>query len=110
MYKYRKRKNIFLKIIGLIILMFCISFFSIFVYDIYLNTNIYSIRDNEYIVASNSKSYNNKNEEKNASEIELESIKYIVGISKIKNLINCDNEFSEKISRLAASVANAKYN
>ena len=84
MYKYKKRKNNFVRIIILILLMIIVSGISIFVYDMYVNTSVYS---NEQVSGTRVSYTQDISEDSydNTTEILENTIKSVVGISKIKN-------------------------
>lgn len=88
MYHYRKRESKLKKVIVLIILILAVATISIFMYDMYSNINIYSYEQ----FPSNSLAvrtvYNSDSEESSEDDITTileNTIKSVVGISKIKN-------------------------
>lgn len=87
MYKYNKRKNNIGKIMGIILLMIITGGISIFVYDMYVNTSNYS---NEQISGIRT-SYAVENEgdlNNDITSVLENTLKSVVGISKIKNTGN----------------------
>ncbi len=88
MYKYKKRQSKFKKIITLFILIIVVSATSIFIYDMYVNIDVYSTEqnneNNQAVRLSNTDNIDSINE-KDITSILEETIKCVVGISKIKN-------------------------
>ena len=88
MYEYKKRPNKLLKIISTLILMIVVSVISIFLYDMYVNIDIYSSEQASQSMGANRVSYNQTLDEDTSNDITkiLENtIECVVGISKIKN-------------------------
>lgn len=85
MYEYKKRQSKLKKFITLFILIIVVSAASIFIYDMYVNIDVYSTEQNNQAV----RLYNTENmdiiNEKDITKILEETIKCVVGISKIKN-------------------------
>lgn len=85
MYEYKKRQSKFKKFIILFILIIVVSAASIFIYDMYVNIDVYSTEQNNQAVRlSNTENIDSINE-KDITKILEETIKCVVGISKIKN-------------------------
>lgn len=85
MYEYKKRQSKFKKFIILFILIILVSAASIFIYDMYVNIDVYSTEQNNQAVRlSNTENIDSINE-KDITKILEETIKCVVGISKIKN-------------------------
>ena len=87
MYKYKKRRNNFGKIMLLILLMIFIAGISIFIYDMYVNTDVYSYEKSEQTGLSYTEGVN-ENTNNDITNILDNTIKCVVGISKIKNTGN----------------------
>ena len=88
MYEYKKRQSKFKKFIILFILIIVVSAASIFIYDMYVNIDVYSTEQNNQAVRlSNTENIDSINE-KDITKILEETIKCVVGISKIKNTGN----------------------
>ncbi len=87
MYKYRKRQSNFKKVIFLILLIIVVAVISIFVYDMYINIDVYSHEQANGNVETNRVSYEvEQNEDINDITKVLENtIRCVVGISKIRN-------------------------
>ena len=87
MYKYRKRQSNFKKVIFLILLIIVVAVISIFVYDMYINIDVYSHEQAKGNVETNRVSYEvEQNEDINDITKVLENtIRCVVGISKIRN-------------------------
>lgn len=89
MYKYRKRTNNFRKVISFIILMLLVAAVSIFVYDMYINIDVYSHEQSDDSMSATRVSYteesNEKGQEEDITQILEDITKCVVGISKIKN-------------------------
>ena len=89
MYEYKKKPSKIKKVIILIILMLIVAATAIFIYDMYVNIDVYS---NEQ-ANNNSQAIRLSYEEKDNAEVTQDSItnmlentiKSVVGISKIKN-------------------------
>ena len=89
MYEYKKRTSTLKKIIYLVILVVSVAAISIFLYDMYININVYSSGETGKAVRL---SYTGENddqvqEEKTTGVLD-KAIKSVVGISKIKNTGN----------------------
>lgn len=88
MYKYKKRTSNFRRVISLIVLILLVAAVSIFVYDMYMNIDVYSHEQSDNMAATRV-SYtgeNNENvQEKDITQILEDTTKCVVGISKIKN-------------------------
>lgn len=89
MYKYKKRTSNLKKVISLIILILLVASVSIFVYDMYINIDVYSHEQSDNSMSATRVSYTEENNEK-AQEEDITQIleditKCVVGISKIKN-------------------------
>ena len=93
MYKYKKRpskiKNFFL----IFLLMTVVSLLSIFIYNMYINIDVYSKDENDESSTGIRLSQNIKEDKKNIQEQDIteileKDIKSVVGISKIKNTGN----------------------
>ena len=84
MYKYKKRKNKFWRIFGIVFLMIIVSTLSIFIYDMYVNTSVYS---NNQVVGTRTSYINEikENEEDDITKVLENLVKSVVGVSKIKN-------------------------
>lgn len=88
MYEYKKRQSKFKKFITLFILIIVVSAASIFIYDMYVNIDVYSTEQNNQAVRlSNTENIDIINE-KDITKILEETIDCVVGISKIKNTGN----------------------
>ena len=88
MYEYKKRPSKIKKIITLIILILTVAATSIFIYDMYINIDVYSNEEEQSSSQAIRLSYeeNNNEIEKQSITNMLESIiESVVGISKIKN-------------------------
>lgn len=89
MYKYKKRTSNFRRVISLIVLILLVAAVSIFVYDMYINIDVYSHEQSDNNMAATRISYtggNNENvQEKDITQILEDTTKCVVGISKIKN-------------------------
>lgn len=88
MYEYRKRQSKLKKILLLLILIIIVAASSIFIYDMYVNIDVYSAeqsnQSNQAVRLSNTENINIKSEE-DITKILDKTIKCVVGISKIKN-------------------------
>ena len=87
MYKYKKRSNNFRKIIALILLVFAVAGISIFIYDIYVNTDIYS-REQTGVTKLSYTQTNSEELNNDITNVLENTIKCVVGVSKIKNTGN----------------------
>lgn len=88
MYKYKRRPSKLRRIITLTILIIVVATISIFIYDMYINIDVYSHEQSESNEATRL-SYNEQenqiqNDEANSDVLE-NVVKCVVGISKIKN-------------------------
>lgn len=91
MYEYRKRESKFKKIIILIILIIVVAATSIFIYDMYANIDVYSHEQSTQGLEASRISYSgeeNNNQNNDVSDTLENTIKSIVGVSKIKNVGN----------------------
>ena len=91
MYEYKKKKGIFKKIITIIFLIMLSSSLTIFIYNMYINIDVYSQEENSKINEGVrlSQTINEKNnKEQNITDVLEKTIKCVVGISKIKNTGN----------------------
>jgi len=88
MYEYKKRPSKLKKFFAYLILIIMISALSIFIYDMYVNIDVYSNEQNningEVIRLSNVEHVDNSKEQDITTILE-EAVKCVVGISKIKN-------------------------
>lgn len=88
MYEYRKRQSKLKKFLLLLILIIIVAASSIFIYDMYVNIDVYSAeqsnQSNQAVRLSNTENINIKSEE-DITKILDKTIKCVVGISKIKN-------------------------
>lgn len=89
MYKYKKKTSNIKKTMSVIVLMLLASAITIFVYDIYINTKVYSHNQENKNVMANRTSYNEEvskeENEKDITQVLEGTIKCVVGVSKIKN-------------------------
>lgn len=89
MYKYKKRTSNIRKVMSIIVLMLLVAAITIFVYDLYINTKVYSHKQVENDATASRVSYNEniseKGNEKDITQILGDTIKSVVGVSKIKN-------------------------
>lgn len=93
MYKYKKRPSKIKKVLLNFLLMTVVSLLSIFIYNMYINIDIYSKDENEGNSGAIRLTQNIKEDEKivqeqDITEILEKDIKSVVGISKIKNTGN----------------------
>lgn len=91
MYEYRKRESKLKKIIILIILIIVVAATSIFIYDMYANIDVYSHEQSTQGLEASRISYTeegNNNQNNDVSDTLENTIKSIVGVSKIKNVGN----------------------
>ena len=89
MYEYKKRPSKFKKFFLMLLLISIVSALSIYIYNMYINTEIYSSdSSSSYEATRLSKTTNIENEENDITEILDKTIKCVVGISKIKNTGN----------------------
>ena len=88
MYEYKKRPSKLKKVLIYFILIVIVSALSIFIYDMYVNIDVYSAKqnneNNNAVRLSNIEQLDNI-EEKDITKTLEETIKCVVGISKIKN-------------------------
>ena len=89
MYEYKKRPSKIKKIIILSILMLTVAATAIFIYDMYINIDVYSneqVNNNSQAIRFSYEANSNAEEEEDSITNMLEStIESVVGISKIKN-------------------------
>ena len=88
MYKYKKRTNRFGHFFLIIILMAIVSAISIFFYDVYLNNKSYSYNQTNQKIEGTRLSYYediDENVDNDITKVLEDTIKCVVGISKIKN-------------------------
>ena len=86
MYEYKKRQNNFAKFILLLILIISINALSIVIYDMYTNIDMYEEDTSSQINASRiSVNAENNNDNDDISAVLENTIKCVVGVSKIKN-------------------------
>lgn len=87
MYEYKKRQSKLKNFILFFLLTIIVSATSIFIYDMYVNIDVYSAdqnnQDNQAIRLSSTQNINNA-EEEDVTKILEKTIKCVVGISKIK--------------------------
>lgn len=86
MYEYKKRKGIFKRVLILFFLMALVSSLSVFIYNMYINIDVYSkdeYMDNQEAIRL-SQNITEQKEEDITSVLD-NTIKCVVGISKIKN-------------------------
>jgi len=90
MYVYKKRKGTFKRVIVTIFFIILISSLSIFIYNMYINLDVYSKEENKNNQGAIRLSQNIIKEEKeeDITSILDRTIKCVVGISKIKNTGN----------------------
>ena len=90
MYEYKKRKGTLKNVIVIIFLMILVSILSIFIYNMYININVYFKEDNNNNSAIRLSQTINREEQKeeDITNILDKTIKCVVGISKIKNTGN----------------------
>lgn len=85
MYKYKKRQSGFKKFVKTVLLIGVISSVTIFIYNMYVDINVYSSEQNTNSISASSTVYKEQND--NTQMLE-NIIKGIVGISKIKDAGN----------------------
>ena len=88
MYEYRRRENKVKKVFITILLMLIVAAVSIFIYDMYVNIDVYSSEQQNQNVGATRVSYTQEIKASSNDDITntLENtIKGVVGISKIKN-------------------------
>ena len=90
MYEYKKRRGTFKKVVIMLFFMILISALSIFIYNMYINTDVYSKEDDNNNQGAIRLVQNIKEEEKeeDITTVLEKTIKCVVGISKIKNTGN----------------------
>lgn len=90
MYEYKKRKGTFKRVVILFFLMILVSALSIFIYNMYINIDVYSKEENgENSGAIRLSQYiTEEKKEEDITSILEKTIKCVVGISKIKNTGN----------------------
>ena len=90
MYKYKKRPSKLKKIFLILLLMAVVSFLSIFIYNMYINIDVYSTENNDQNISAVRLSQNiaEENKEEDITDVLEKTIKCVVGISKIKNTGN----------------------
>lgn len=84
MYEYKKRPSKLKSVILTFLLIIVVAASSIFIYDMYINIDVYSTEQNENQVIRLS-STQEKKENEDITEVLDKTIKCVVGISKIKN-------------------------
>ncbi len=88
MYEFKKRQSKFKRFFLMLLLIVIVAALSIFIYNMYISTEIYSNNSSNYETKRLSTDINIKNEGNNITEILDKTIKCVVGISKIKNTGN----------------------
>lgn len=92
MYEYKRRPSKFKKVIGIIILIIVVSAISIFLYDMYMNIEVYPNEQANSKADASRVSYTEENipkvEDEDITQILENTINCVVGISKIKNTGN----------------------
>ena len=93
MYKYKKRPSKMKKVFLIFLLMAVVSALSIFIYNMYINIDVYSKNDSDDSSSAIRLSQDINLDEKNIQEPDIteileKNIKSVVGISKIKNTGN----------------------
>ena len=89
MYEYKQRKGIFKRVLILFFLMILVSALSIFIYNMYINIDVYSKEKNENNQGAIRLSQNiTEEKEEDITAVLEKTIKCVVGISKIKNTGN----------------------
>lgn len=84
MYEYKKRPSKLKSVMLTFLLIIVVATSSIFIYDMYINIDVYSTEQNENQVIRLS-STQEKKEDDDITEVLDKTIKCVVGISKIKN-------------------------
>ena len=84
MYEYKKRQSKFKRVMLTFFLIIVVAASSIFIYDMYVNIDVYSIEQNENQVIRLS-NLQEETEEEDITKVLDKTIKCVVGISKIKN-------------------------
>lgn len=88
MYEYKKRPSKFKKIITSILLIISVAAISIFIYDMYINIDVYSDEESYNSSQAIRLSYSEEDSRNDSNDITTvleETIKSVVGISKIRN-------------------------
>ena len=89
MYEYKKRPSKIKKVIILIVLMLIVAATAIFIYDMYINIDVYSTEEehssSQAIRVSYKENDNTEGTEESITNMLQSTIKSVVGISKIKN-------------------------
>ena len=85
MYEYKKRPSKLKKFLIYFILIIIVSALSIFVYDMYVNIDVYSNNENNQAVRLSYEENISNTEEQDVSKMLENTINCVVGISKIKN-------------------------
>lgn len=91
MYKYRKRESKFKRFFIIFLLMITVVAGSIFIYDMYIDIDVYSSGETNRDLGATRISYideSKENSEDNITQMLEKTIKCVVGISKIKNTGN----------------------
>ena len=93
MYKYKKRPSKIKRFFLLFLLMVMVSFLSIYIYNMYININVYHSGEEQKEYEASRLSQTINENEKEAKEEDItkvldKTIKCVVGISKIKNTGN----------------------
>lgn len=90
MYEYKERRGTFKKVVILFFLMIVVSALSIFIYNMYINIDVYSKEENENNKGAIrlSQNINQEEQEEDITSVLEKTIKCVVGISKIKNTGN----------------------
>lgn len=92
MYKYKKRPSKFKRFFLIFLLIIIVSFLSIYIYNMYLNIDVYSTEEQKgYEVSRLSQTVSENEKEakqEDITEVLDKTIKCVVGISKIKNTGN----------------------
>ena len=90
MYEYKKRQSKIKRFFLILLLIVFVSALSIFIYNMYESTEIYS-KENEgssYEATKLSRNINLENQANDITDVLDKTIKCVVGISKIKNTGN----------------------
>jgi len=90
MYEYKKRPSKIKRFFLMLLLIAFISALSVFIYNMYINTEIYSKEneDSSYEATRLSTNINLENEVIDITDVLDKTIKCVVGVSKIKNTGN----------------------
>lgn len=86
MYEYKKRTRKIKKVFLILLLMVFVSIASIFVYNMYVNIDIYSTEESSSVIRLSETIKEDENQD--ITDILDKTIKCVVGISKIKNTGN----------------------